>query len=85
VEVDGDEIGRLYQDSLPLRRFFCEGNHEAIIRFNDKWRNGAPEVHQFVFALSRSSLFRGGGSFGTKSSAKEYLSRFQMVRGVIPG
>jgi DMSO/TMAO reductase YedYZ molybdopterin-dependent catalytic subunit len=26
------------------------------------------------------SASRGGGSFGTKSSAKEYLSRFQMVK-----
>jgi len=48
------QVGSL--SDVPLRRFLCEGNHTAHVRYPGT--EGETETHTIDFAVSRSSLFQ---------------------------
>jgi hypothetical protein len=58
LTVDGEALGYVPWPGPGIRRFLCEGNHEALIQFarppGDTW-----EEHRVIFAVSRTSLFHG--------------------------
>ena len=61
IAVDGEAVGVL-TDETPVRRFLCEGNHEARIRFrSDIWNKERNEweisEHSVEFAVSGPSVF----------------------------
>jgi hypothetical protein len=53
LDVDGIEVGSL--GDTGLRRFLCEGNHTAHVRYPGV--DGETETHTIDFAVSRPSLF----------------------------
>ena len=53
LDVDGIQAGSL--GDAPLRKFFCEGNHTAYVRYQGF--DGERETHKVDFAVSRPSLF----------------------------
>jgi hypothetical protein len=55
IEVDGTRAGELQQYGS-LRHYFCEGNHQARIRF-PSGPNSEVVEHEIDFAVSRPSLF----------------------------
>jgi len=56
LEIDGEKSGVL-SEGTPLRRFLCEGNHEARLSFELRVDSDEREEHRLEFALSRASLF----------------------------
>jgi hypothetical protein len=54
IEVDGVKIGEV-GGYFPLRRFVCEGNHTAKIRYTEFEDHTAE--HKLDFAVSRPTLF----------------------------
>jgi hypothetical protein len=55
LEVDGTRVGELPRYGF-LRRFFCEGNHRARIRY-PIYSDQNVQEHAVDFAVSRPSLF----------------------------
>jgi hypothetical protein len=54
LDVDGIQVGSLGETGL--RRFLCEGNHTAQVRYPGG--DGEMETHTLDFAVSRPSLFQ---------------------------
>jgi hypothetical protein len=57
LDVDGESIGELSRSGPALRRFLCEGNHQARLTFRSSWQHDVIEDHRVEFAVSRHSLF----------------------------
>ncbi len=66
LEIDGEKYGTL-SEGTPVRRFLCEGNHEARLAFQPRYDSDEMEDHRLDFALSRASLFDVVEASGEKS------------------
>jgi hypothetical protein len=58
LEADGQTIGALGRGRLPIRRFFCEGNHSMRVTFSDDQSEAEWQKidHMVEFAVSRPSI-----------------------------